>query len=363
MALFLVSDEALFVTGATVVAEGGDGGQSNVPGFCGRKAVVGGADVEIRACDAAVSDADLVNLAKRCAEGGEGLEAPKGEAVPRLRAMQAEDTDALTLAVFGKMPVGMCAVGLPGGGDAAVLRFLGVCSAWRRRGIGGALEAHSVGLARRHGRSTLRTGTTLNSRNEVGVCFLAHAGWRPSSGVGICMGRNLDNLPPVAVPSEYTIRIYRPGDEAAFVRIKNAAFAGENGGGRDWTVSNFEKAYLAAPCFHPERVLFSVYNGEPVGTTTAWTVTHEGREVGLIHWVAVLPSHRQKGLGRALTVQALHKLSALGYREAVLNTNERLASAVRLYNRLGFRDYCRRAVYEKKVSHSKSQVSSEGGVR
>ncbi len=314
---------------------------------------MGGAGVEIRACDAAVSDADLGFLAKRCAEGAEGLEAPEGEAVARLRETQAVDAGALALAVCGKTPVGMCAVGLPGEGDAAVLRFLGVCSGWRRRGVGSALEAHAVGLARRHGRSTIRTGTTLNSRNEVGVCFLAHAGWRPSSGAGIRMWRNLEDLPPVEMPSGYTVRTYRPGDEAAFVRIKNAAFAGENGGGRDWTVADFEKAYLRAPCFHPERVFFAVYDGEPVGTTTAWTATHEGREVGLIHWVAVAPSHRQKGLGWALNVQTLHKLSALGYRKAILNTSERLASAVRLYYRLGFRDFCRRAVYEKQVKSKK----------
>ncbi len=47
-----------------------------------------GATVAVRACDPAVSDADLSALAKRCAEGAEGLEAPEGEALARLRTMQ-----------------------------------------------------------------------------------------------------------------------------------------------------------------------------------------------------------------------------------------------------------------------------------
>lgn len=304
----------------------------------------------VRPYDGSMADAELAGLFARCAEGAEGLAPPDGEGVGRLRAAQKIDLGCLALAVCGERPVGVCAVALPEGPDRAELRFLGVCPEQRRRGIGRALEAHAVALARRQGRGAIRTGSPLDSRNTAGVAFLERAGWHPVRGASLRMWRSLEDLPPVELAGGYAIRSYAPGDEAAFVRIKNAAFAGEHGGGRDWTAADFQKEYLDSPHFRPGRVFFAVCNGEPVGTTTAWTAMHEGREVGLIHWVAVAPEHRQKGLGWALNVQALHRLREMGYREAILNTNETLASAVRLYRRLGFRELHRRAAYEKGIT-------------
>lgn len=303
----------------------------------------------IRACDATISDAALVTLAARCCADAEGLWPPDEKGLARMRAAQEVDPAALALAVEAGGPVGVCAVGLPKEGDAAFLRLLGVCPEHRRRGIGRALEAHAVDVARRHGFRILRTESALNVRNQAGVAFLDRLGWEPHSAASVRMWRNLEDLSPVSLPEGYTLRTYRAGDEAAFVRIKNAAFAGETGGGRDWTLEDFQKEYLGSPYFRPERVFFAVYGEEPVGTTTAWTMMHEGREVGLIHWVAVVPEHRRRGLGEALNVRAMHCLKEMGYREAILNTNASLKSAVRLYHRLGFRDVCRWVVYFRRL--------------
>ena len=306
--------------------------------------------LQIRACDPAFPDSDLTALAGACADGAEGLETPGEKAIARMRAAQQAHPDALALAFRGDTPAGMCAVGLPGDGGSAVLRFLGVLPAYRRCGIGRALEAHAAALARGCGCAALRTGEAVNSRNRAGAGFLTALGWRPLFGAGIRMWRGLEDLPPVELPPTYTIRTYRPGDQAAFVQIKNRVFVGAVAAGRDWTVADFQRGFLDSPHFHPERIFFAIHNGEPVGTASAWATAHEGREVGLMHWVAVMPEHRGRGLGKALNVRALHRLAELGYREAVLNTGERREAAVRLYYSLGFRDYCRRAVYEKRLN-------------
>jgi mycothiol synthase len=196
----------------------------------------------------------------------------------------------------------------------------------------------------------LRTAESIASDNAPSVGLLERSGWKPELGASLRMWRELEHLPEAKPPSGYGIRTFETGDDVAFVRIKNAAFQSGNGGGRPWTVADFEKEYMDSPYFERKRVLFAVCGDEPVGTTTAWTAMHHGREVGLIHWVAVVPEHRNKGLGWVLNVRALHRLKALGYREAILNTSETLESAVRLYHRLGFKVVVRRAHYRKTLN-------------
>jgi mycothiol synthase len=280
-------------------------------------------------------------LTGRCCEGAEGVRPPEEKALARMRA-------ALALAFSGGTPAGVCAVGLEQG-EAALVRFLGVVPARRRQGIGRALEAHAVETARRRGFGEIRT-PAVDSRNRAGTAFLEGLGWTPRPEASLRMWRNLEDLPAVTLPEGYAIRTFREGDEAHLMRVKNAAFAGERTGSRPWTPEDVRREYdMDSPGFRPERVFFAVCGDEPVGMTTAWTYTHEGREVGLIHWVAVTPAHRGKGLGEALNVQALHCMRTMGRREAVLNTNAVLQSAVRLYLRLGFREAWRQVVYFRKV--------------
>ena len=53
--------------------------------------------------------------------------------------------------------------------------------------------------------------------------------------------------------------------------------------------------------------------------------------------MAVHPDHGGHGLGRALVTDALHWLQRRGARRAVVNTQEGNATALGLYEALGFR--------------------------
>lgn len=298
----------------------------------------------LRLRDGSVSNQDLANLMARCAEGGGELTPPAAETLENLR------TEEIVLAFDGPAPAGVCVTAFKPGEREAALRFLGVLPEHRRADVAGRLLAQAEKVAFRNGYGSLRTAASIASDNKAPVRLLERSGWKPEFGASLRMWRELKHLPEAKPPAGYGIRTYETGDDAAFVRIKNAAFLSENVGGRAWTVADFEKEYLDSPYFSPERVLFAVCNGEPVGTTTAWSATYRGREVGLIHWVAVVPEHRKKGLGLVLNVRALHRLKALGYGEATLNTSERLESAVRLYHRLGFEVVVRRAHYRKTLS-------------
>ena len=296
--------------------------------------------ITLRVRDASVSIQDLVDLMARCADGGGDVTPPTMETLENLRS------DEIVLAFDGPTPVGVCSLSLDGGSGYAVLRFLGVLPEQRRAGVGRRLLVYAEAVAGEKGHEALRTGTNIASDDVAAVRLLERTGWKPMFGAGLRMWRELTDLPEAKPPPGYRIRTYETGDDSAFVRIKNAAFFCE-GGGRAWTEVDFQKEYLDSPYFEPARVLFAICNGEPVGTTTAWTAMNWGKEVGLIHWVAVVPEHRRKGLGWVLNVRAVHKLKELGYGDAILNTSETLESAVRLYHRLGFEVVVRRAVYEK----------------
>jgi ribosomal protein S18 acetylase RimI-like enzyme len=65
---------------------------------------------------------------------------------------------------------------------------------------------------------------------------------------------------------------------------------------------------------------------------------------GAIQNLGVIPSHRGRGIGSALVLQALHGFRRAGLGAAVLEVTAQNDAAVRLYRRLGFR--FRKTVYK-----------------
>jgi len=152
------------------------------------------------------------------------------------------------------------------------------------------------------------------------------------------MIRSLADLPPVAVPDGYRLRSYRAGDEQAWVDLINAAFSTEKRTFDPLVRESFEREFPLSHGESREWILLAerTPDGALAGTTTAWEAEFEGRRMGLVHWVAVDPAHRGRRLGEALLAAALHAMKARGHTEAFLNTNTALATAVQLYERLGF---------------------------
>jgi GxxExxY protein len=171
------------------------------------------------------------------------------------------------------------------------------------------------------------------------------------------MIRTLDMLPPIRVPDGYRLRSYRPGDEEAWARLINAAFATEKRQFDPVTAASFEREY---PTSHGESwdwILFAerLADGALAGTTAAWEAERDGRRMGLVHWVAVDPVDRGRRLGEALLAAALHAMRARGHTEVYLNTGPELAAAVQLYERLGF--------VAEPESHRRGAETAEGAQR
>lgn len=143
--------------------------------------------------------------------------------------------------------------------------------------------------------------------------------------------RDLERLPALQLPEGYDIRTFRPGDEFAWERVIAASFD------RDPGDVDFARTMRSDPAFCPERVFFVEHAADGVvGTASAWRKPQHWPEAGVIHYVGVLPKHRGRGLGRAVTLRALHRIAAEGWREATLETDDFRLPAIRAYLALGF---------------------------
>jgi GNAT superfamily N-acetyltransferase len=151
--------------------------------------------------------------------------------------------------------------------------------------------------------------------------------------VEVAMERpTLRDLPSVPTPRGFSIRGYRPGDEAAWTEIQTAADRFNH-----ITPELFGNVFGSDVHVLHQRVLFADdAEGRPVGTAAAWWKTGPLDRVGRVHWVAVVPEYQERGIGRALVANAVCRLCDLGHDAAFLTTSAARLSAIRLYLAFGF---------------------------
>ncbi len=228
-------------------------------------------------------------------------------------------------------PVGLSVVS--GEHDKRSLDLLAIRGDRRRLGLGKQLLSKTLENIRKQSVLTL-TASNISSANTAVVCLLTAAGFVGAPTGGIRMQRSLnDPLPAYCEPDGIEIRALNPGEEQAYVDLKNACFVGD--GGRAWTCDDFHKEFTQSPIFDWSRMFVALENGQMIATATAWEANYDG-PVGLIHWVGTRPECRGKGVGYTINLRALEELAALGYAEAYLNTARWRVPAVRLYERQGF---------------------------
>lgn len=162
----------------------------------------------------------------------------------------------------------------------------------------------------------------------------ATAGNRPAKRLMVAMLRpDVLHLPaPVPVPG-FAVRAHRPGDHRNWARIEHLAgeFASEAAAAA-YFLQEFgsHPAFLQSRCFFVESAA-----GEAVGTAMAMRGVLDGREVGRLGWVGVVPGHQGRGLGRHLVAYAMQRLGE-EHEQIYLTTQTTSARAVGMYLALGF---------------------------
>jgi predicted N-acetyltransferase YhbS len=150
---------------------------------------------------------------------------------------------------------------------------------------------------------------------------------------------------PLDIASGYTLRPSAANDAPAWARIVNGAFVAAGDTSHTATAGDFVQGLLQDSYYQPDRVIFACCDGEPVGTVAAWHSAEGGTPVGIVHMLAVDPTHQGKKVGELLFRWCLNRLRREGWRDVWLTTAPNLAAARNLYLRHGLRSAYRQAVF------------------
>jgi len=128
-------------------------------------------------------------------------------------------------------------------------------------------------------------------------------------------------------------------DVAVWLELRHRAFAREKVGVRQWTAADFEAEFLSKPWWSPERLWFAEAETQQPGLPSQYavgTITLAFRGTGadaqpVIHWLAVLPAWRRRGVGRLLLAALEKNCWDAGHRQIGLETHAEWTAAVRFY--------------------------------
>lgn len=128
----------------------------------------------------------------------------------------------------------------------------------------------------------------------------------------------------------------------AWLDLRNKAFARERLGVRRWLRTDFEREISSKSWWNSSRTWVAVVENAPPIASLAGTVTWADRTSDghaakpVVHWLAVLPAWRRRGIGRLLVTQMHQACWDAGHREIWLETHAAWQAAVRLYRALGY---------------------------
>ena len=191
----------------------------------------------------------------------------------------------------------------------------GALTAGVSQGYCGAMRRHLLRLA--------RTGGLFSGTRSGGIPGRAVSQLRMRYPHG--------TAPNVSLQPAYELRVLRPGDETAWTDLLN--LCGQLGA---WTLARLRSEM--ASYYVPDTQFFAVaQDGQLVSGAGVYQRTIVHWEVG---WVATLPQHAGRGLGRAVTAAAVAAALKLPSRPICLFTDDHRSAAIKVYLRLGFHPDC-----------------------
>jgi len=145
---------------------------------------------------------------------------------------------------------------------------------------------------------------------------------------------DLRNAPSYSVSPDLQVHWYEPGNEESWIAIHKLADKYN-----EITSGLFADQFTSDDLRLAERQCYLLdETGRAVATATAWA-ENQGPYSGFgrLHWVAVLPSYQNQGVGRMIVSVTCQRLLALGHTRAFLLTDTLRPAAIHLYEKFGFR--------------------------
>jgi GNAT superfamily N-acetyltransferase len=133
-----------------------------------------------------------------------------------------------------------------------------------------------------------------------------------------------------------------PEDIAVWLDLRRRAFARQRIGVGDWDARDFAREFLEKPWWRHECMWFAEARRlpqdsfQPVGTITLARRGTPPDDKPAIHWLAVVPGYRRRGIGRLLVSTVESAVWNAGERQIWLETHSGWEEAARLYAALGY---------------------------
>jgi GNAT superfamily N-acetyltransferase len=154
--------------------------------------------------------------------------------------------------------------------------------------------------------------------------------------------KKLSSRPDVPRITGLQLRPYRgPQDIEPWLDLRRRAFAKQKVGIGDWDAADFEREFLQKPWWRPQCMWIAeeqplLMPVQVVGTVTLARRGNAPDDKPVVHWLAVLPGHRKRGIGRILMATLEAAVWDAGERQIWLETHQAWAEAGRLYQALGY---------------------------
>ena len=157
----------------------------------------------------------------------------------------------------------------------------------------------------------------------------------------------LQSRPESPAPQGIRVRAFgSDADIAAWLAIRNQAFAGQTAGTRPWTENDFRREFLDKPGWRPEWMWFAepleAKTPQPVGVV-AMTLAQIGQTPAVnVCWLAVLPEWRRRGVARQLMAALEIAAWDAGRPLVRVETRSDWTAAMQFYRSLGYSSDSRR---------------------
>lgn len=147
---------------------------------------------------------------------------------------------------------------------------------------------------------------------------------------------DLDGIPQFELPEGFSLRMYRPGDEADWLAVHRQADRYDEH--IDYSLETFEGEFARdVEALSRRQYYLCQAAGRAIGTATAWLDSnYRGKVYGRVHWVAIVPEFQGRGLAKPLLTAVCNRLGELGHVRACLGTYSARTPAINLYLKFGF---------------------------
>jgi len=155
--------------------------------------------------------------------------------------------------------------------------------------------------------------------------------------------RQLTARPDIPSVAGVTLRKYRgSADIDVWLEIRRQAFAREKLGVGRWDRGDFEREFLYKDWWRPGSMWFAELEpvpdaiALPTGTVTLARRGTVPESKPVVHWLAVVPSARRRGIGRLLMATLEAACWDRGERRVWLETHADWSRGVAFYQALGY---------------------------